>query len=396
MLGCFDTKADDFNYLFDCLKNQGANVITMNTGIYESPTEFKIDITTEDIIEQTDADIQELRQTSDRSLLIEKMGHGAANIIDSLIEKNAIQGAIGMGGGGGTYIALSAMQSIPLGIPKLCLTTIATKDLSRQVGVKDIVLFPSVVDVAGLNSISSRLISQAAGAVVGMAKAQPLQYDKPRGIIGISMFGNTTECVKQCTNLLTREGYEVLPFHAVGTGGRTMESLIRDGCIDAVLDITITELADDLCDGICSAGPTRLTAAAEKGIPQVVVPGCLDMVNFGHLDTVPTKYKDRVLYSWSPDVTLMRTNEQENKILGESIANKLNQSSGPVRILLPLNGLSIVSTAGGVFHQPETDLVLFNAIKENLNDDIEVVELDAHINDSSFAKQAVKVLFSIL
>ncbi len=396
MLGCFDTKADDFNYMHACLIHAGMTVLTMNTGIYKSITDFTIDISTEEIIDKLDVDIQELRNSTDRSFFIEQMGLGAARVISSLITTESIQGAIGMGGGGGTYIALSAMQAIPLGIPKLCLTTIATKDLSRQVGVKDIVLFPSVVDVAGLNSISSRLISQAAGAIAGMTKALPLQHNKSKGTIGISIFGNTTECVNYCTDLLTKQGYEVLPFHAVGTGGLTMESLIRDGYIDAVLDITTTELADDLCGGICSAGPNRLTAAAEKGIPQVVVPGCLDMVNFGHLDTVPLSFNDRLLYSWSPDVTLMRTNEQENKLLGQSIAKKLNQSTGAVRILLPLQGISKVSGEGGVFHQPETDLVLFNSIKDHLNENIEVVELDTHINDRSFATRAVELLCSIL
>lgn len=396
MLGCFDTKADDFNYMHACLIREGINVITMNSGIHESTTDFNIDISTEEIIDELEVDIQVLRNSTDRSFFIEQMGLGAARVISSLVSNESIQGAIGMGGGGGTYIALSAMQAIPLGIPKLCLTTIATKDLSRQVGVKDIVLFPSVVDVAGLNSISSRLISQAAGAIAGMAKALPLHHNKSKGTIGISIFGNTTECVNYCTDLLTQQGYEVLPFHAVGTGGLTMESLIRDGYIDAVLDITTTELADELCGGICSAGPSRLTAAAEKGIPQVVAPGCLDMVNFGHLDTVPTSYKDRLLYSWSPDVTLMRTNKQENKRLGHSIANKLNQSTGPVRILLPLQGISKVSGKEGVFHQPETDLVLFNAIKDHLNKNIEVVELNTQINDISFASRAVELLFSIL
>ena len=259
---------------------------------------------------------EDLVDTKDRSLVVTKMGQGAAKIIAQLLIEGKVDGAIGMGGGGGTYIALAAMQAIPVGIPKLCLSTMAVKDLSRQVGTKDILLMPSIVDVAGLNSISRLLIKQAAGAINGMVAVDRTPPTDSRGSIAISMFGNTTPCVEQCIALLKEQGYEALAFHAVGVGGLTMEALITDGFFDAVLDLTTTELADDLCDGVCSAGPDRLTAAGKAGIPQVVAPGCLDMVNYGHLDTVPERYQARQLYSWAPDVTLMRTDEAENRTLG--------------------------------------------------------------------------------
>ena len=301
-----------------------------------------------------------------------------------------------MGGGGGTYIALSAMQEVPLGIPKLCLSTLAAKDLSRQMGVKDITLMPSVVDVAGINNISRLLMKQAAAAICGMAevKIEVLRSMKKR--IAISMFGNTTKCVDKCTSLLKEKGYEVLAFHATGVGGSTMESLIREGCFDAVLDITTTELADDLCGGICSAGPERLTAASEMGIPQVVVPGCLDMVNFAHKDTVPEQFESRQLYSWAPDVTLMRTNKEENKILGKSLAVKLNVSEAAVTILLPKRGISQIDRDGGIFHQPEVNLVLFEAIKKNTREHISVIEIDAHINDEIFAVTLIEKLLKMI
>jgi uncharacterized protein (UPF0261 family) len=301
-----------------------------------------------------------------------------------------------MGGGGGTYIALLAMQQVPFGIPKFCLSTVATKDLSRQTGVKDITLMPSIVDIAGLNSISRTLIRQAAGAICGMAACSVPSAESKAKSIGISMFGNTTTCVENCSAMLKAEGYEVLTFHAVGIGGKTLEALIRDGCFVAALDLTTTELADDLCQGICSAGPDRLTAASEMGIPQVVAPGCLDMVNYGPIDTVPGQFKHRQLYSWAPDVTLMRTNQEENRILGSSLAKKLNKSKGPVTILLPLQGLSVVGGKGGVFYHPQIDKVLFEAIKENTDDFIKIVEVNANINDTIFAEQAVKELLAII
>ena len=396
MLGCFDTKSEDFAYLYTCLKELGLSIHTMNLGSMGTTEAFPVDIEADRIAAQTDMDLSTLRARGDRGVVVEKMGEGATKIIADLIAKRKIDGAIGMGGGGGTYMVLSAMQAIPIGIPKFCLSTVASKDLSRQVGTKDIVLMPSIVDVAGLNSISRILIRQAAGAIAGMVQLEPAKQEHTKGSIAISMFGNTTACVDKCTDLLKEKGYEVLAFHSVGVGGKTMETLVRDGFFDAVLDITTTELADDLCDGICSAGPNRLTAASEMGIPQIVVPGCLDMVNYGHLDTVPERFKDRQLYSWAPDVTLMRTNEKENEILGKTMAEKMNTSSGPAMILLPLKGISIVSSEGGVFYAPETDQILFESIKRHVAAHVPVQELPLNINDPAFAEIAVQKLLEMM
>lgn len=255
---------------------------------------------------------------------------------------------------------------------------------------------PSVVDVAGLNSISQYLISQAAAAICAMAS---VSYDRntPRaGRIAISMFGNTTACVDHCSSLLKNQGYEVFAFHSNGIGGQNMEALIREGCFDAVLDITTTELADDLCGGICSAGPDRLKASVDSGIPQVVVPGCLDMVNFAQWNTLPEKYRSRELYSWAPDVTLMRTNEEENLQLGEEIAKKLNQSAAAVTVLLPTKGLSQIDAGGEVFYHPEINQVLFDTIKDHVREPVKVMEVNAHINDSEFSERAVKSLMEFL
>ena len=396
ILGCFDTKGEDFSYLFECIQNQGQKIISINTGVMESTANFAIDFNNKAVAEASGTPLETIKKSGDRGKAVDLMGQGAAKILETLVAENKIKGVIGMGGGGGTYIALSAMQVVPLGTPKFCLSTLAAKDLSRQVGVKDITLMPSVVDVAGVNSISKLLIQQAAAAICGMVNVKAEESDTKKKSIAISMFGNTTKCVDKCTELLKNKGYEVLAFHATGVGGATMESLILEGCFDAVLDVTTTELADDLCGGICSAGPERLTAASKMGIPQIVVPGCLDMVNFAHLDTVPDEFKSRQLYSWAPDVTLLRTNESENKILGESLATKINSSEGKVMVLLPKKGISQIDSEGDIFYQPEVDKVLFESIKTHTKPSIPVVEMDAHINDEAFAIALVDNLIKIL
>lgn len=396
MIGCFDTKAEDFEYLHSCLSGLGATIISINTGVRGTVDAFEVNHEASELAELAGTSIEILKESDDRNLVVQKMGEGGAKLIAKLMSKHQIDGAIGMGGGGGTYIALAAMQALPFGLPKLCLSTVATKDLSRQVGTKDITLMPSVVDVAGLNKISRVKIAQAAGAICGMASTKVNIGHAAKGTIAISMFGNTTKCVEECTRLLKNQGYEVLAFHAVGIGGKTMEALISEGVFDGVLDLTITELADDLCEGICSAGPERLEAASKAGIPQVVAPGCLDMVNYGHIDTVPTKFKDRLLYSWAPDVTLMRTNEEENIILAKSIADKLNISKGKTAVLIPQKGISIVSSEGGVFHSPEVDQLLFDSLKDQLREDIPVREFDGNINDPGFAVLAVDTLLAML
>ncbi|WP_247237111.1 Tm-1-like ATP-binding domain-containing protein [Telluribacter sp. SYSU D00476] len=398
VLGCFDTKGEVFAWLRECLLGQGERVLTINTGVLGTTDCFPVDIEAEAVAEAAAVTLTDLQTRRDRGQAVDCMGRGAAQVLSRLVEEGKVKAVIGMGGGGGTYIALAAMQAVPLGIPKLCLSTVAAKDLSRQVGDKDITLMPSVVDVAGLNSIIRPLIAQAAAAIRAMAGVARTTKGTTTtaGSIAISMFGNTTACVDACTELLTRQGYEVLAFHATGVGGKTMEALIREGCFDAVLDITTTELADDLCGGICSAGPDRLTAAARMGIPQVVVPGCLDMVNFAHPDTVPEPYRHRELYRWAPDVTLMRTNAEENRQLGEQLAQKLNRSAAPVAVLLPLKGISQIDAEGGVFYHPEWNRVLFDVIQAHAAERIEVREVDAHINDRAFAEVLVQILLDLM
>ena len=396
LIGCFDTKGAVFAHLRNCILARGERVITVNTGVLGTTTAFPVDYEADAVAQLAGSSIDELQKNQDRGKAIDVMGAGAAIIARNLVEKEHVKGVVGMGGGGGTFIALTAMQPVPFGIPKLCLSTLAAKDLSRRVGHKDITLMTSVVDIADPNSIITTLIEQAAAAICAMANVEPDLVIESAGRIAVSMFGNTTTCVAQCTALLQERGYEVLAFHTNGVGGKTMESLIQEGQFDAVLDVTTTELADDLCGGICSAGPDRLLAAGGAGIPQVVVPGCLDMVNFGHPDTVPASYENRLLYSWAPDVTLMRTNEAENEELGARLAQKVNRSTGLVTVVLPLNGLSQLDAKGGIFFQPGVNKRLFNAIKNNVSPVVNVVEAAAHINDKAFAELVVDCLAALI
>jgi uncharacterized protein (UPF0261 family) len=264
--------------------------------------------------------------------------------------------------------------------------------------LKDVTLIPSITDIAGLNRISRMILTSAAGAIVGMTNASVPSTAGNRPIIAASMFGNTTECVDRCRDLLTEAGYEVLVFHATGSGGRAMEALIDEGLVDACLDITTTEWADTICGGVFDAGEDRLSAAGRRGIPHLIVPGCVDMANFGPLETVPQKYRgdERLFYRWNPSVTLMRTNIEENRRMGKIFAEKANAAHGPVACLIPLLGVSILDGDGQPFCDREADSAMFTTLKGNLRPDIQFVELNNNINDPAFADKAVEMMLTMV
>jgi uncharacterized protein (UPF0261 family) len=319
------------------------------------------------------------------------MSEGAPLILVRLLHEKRIDGVISLGGGGGTAISTAAMRALPLGFPKVMVSTLASGNTAQYLGVKDIVMFPSIVDVAGLNRISRGVLSRAAGAICGMVEAEP-PVSEAKPIIVASQFGNTTECVSHARKTLEQAGYEVLVFHATGVGGRTMESIIESGMVAGVLDITTTEWADELVGGFLSAGPTRLEAAARLGVPAIVTPGCLDMVNFHGPESVPARFAGRNFYQHNPQVTLMRTTPEECAELGRIIAGKLNASTGPVTVLLPQKAISVISAPGQKFHDPAADRALFAALKSGLRKDIEVIEMDCAINDPPFAEACANAL----
>jgi uncharacterized protein (UPF0261 family) len=334
----------------------------------------------------------------DRGQRVAAMAAALPEFVAALAASGRIQAIISLGGGGGTAIATSAMRALPIGFPKVMVSTLASGNTAPYLGTKDIMMIPAIVDVAGLNRISRRIFANAAGAVCGMveAAAETGESAAVKPVVVASMFGNTTACVNEAKRIVEDAGYEVLVFHATGTGGRIMESLIESGMVAGVLDITTTEWADELAGGILGAGKTRMDAAAKAGVPSIVTPGCLDMVNFGEPQTVPDKFKGRTFYHHNPQVTLMRTNAEECTALGRIIAEKVNACTGPVTVLLPLKAISIISAEGQPFHDAAADAALFNAIRTNLKPGVPLKELDCAINDPVFAAACAETLLAQL
>jgi uncharacterized protein (UPF0261 family) len=393
--GALDTKGEEFKFVRDLIQERGLETIVVDFGVLGEPT-FIPDISADTVARAAGATLDELRNSKDKTRSMRVMAEGLSKVVIDLFEQGRLGGMLGMAGSGGTSIATNAMRSLPLGVPKLMVSTIASGDISPYVATKDITMMPSVVDVSGLNSFSRKIYANAAAAITGMVSVDLPEVTDEKPLITTSMFGNTTQAIDQARNLLEGKGYEVLVFHATGAGGRTMESLIEAGFITANLDLTTTELADEVCGGVLSAGQDRLLAAARTGVPTVLVPGCVDMANFWGIDTVPEKYKDRQLYEWNPNVTLMRTNIKENQAIGEMIAKAANQSTGPVAVMIPLKGVSQLDSQGSAFWHPEANQACFNAIKDNLKPGILIIEMDLNINDPTFAEKAVEVLLDML
>jgi uncharacterized protein (UPF0261 family) len=395
LVGALDTKGQEFAFVKRLIEGAGLKTIVVDFGVMGEPA-FPPDVTREEVARAGGGDLATLRSGERKDEAMRIMAAGVAAVVRRLYDEGRLDGILGMGGSGGTSIATAGMRTLPVGVPKVMLSTVGGGDVSAYAGTRDITFIPSIVDVAGFNRISRAVYANAAGAVVGMVKMEIPAVDEERPLITASMFGNTTPCVDHARALLEKEGYEVLVFHATGSGGRTMESLIADGYIAASLDITTTELADEVCGGVFSAGPERMLAAARAGIPTVLVPGCVDMCNFWGLDSVPERYRSRLLYQWNPNVTLLRTNAEENRVIGQMIANAANASRGPVAVLLPLRGVSMLDSPGNPFWDPAADGACFQAIKENLRPDIPLIEMEANINDPAFAERAAGVLLEML
>jgi uncharacterized protein (UPF0261 family) len=401
-----DTKGEEARLVRDHIAARGHRPVVVDTGVIGEPR-FQPDVSAAEVASAGGASLDALRQKADRGEAIAAMAKGAAAVAERLSKEGRLDGIVGLGGSAGTAVASSAMRALPVGVPKVLVSTVASGNVAPYVGTKDIALMYSVVDVAGLNRLSRAVLTNAAGAICGAVEAaaqlasQPAGEEKP--LLAASMFGNTTQLVDAARAILEDRGYEVLVFHATGSGGQTMEGLIRDGFIQGAYDVTTTEWADQLCGGVFDAGPTRLDAAGERGIPQVIAPGCLDMVNFGAEDTVPARYKSdaaRKFYVWNPQVTLMRTTVEENAQLGKILAEKANAARGPVRIFLPLRGVSILDSVTDEgpqpFWWPEADRALFDAIKANIRRDIPVDELDVNVNDPAFAQATTSALLEML
>ena len=395
LVGTLDTKGVEYDYLRSRLRELGADVVLVDAGVLGEPL-AEPDIGREEVARAAGAEVAVLAATGDRGAAVETMARGAAEVVKRLRAEGRLDGILGLGGSGGSAIATYAMRQLPVGVPKLMVSTVASGDTRPYVGAVDVTMMYSVVDIAGINQISARILTNAAAAIAGMADAQAIEIaETGRPLVGATMFGVTTPCVTRARERLEELGYEVLVFHATGTGGQSMEALIRGGFIAAALDATTTELADDLVGGVLSAGPDRLEAAGEVGIPQVVSLGALDMVNFGPMETVPERFRERRLYVHNPTITLMRTTPEECAELGTRIARKLNAARGPVSLFIPLRGISLIAVEGQVFHDPDADEALLAALREELDDSVDVRELDTDINDPAFAEAMAERLHEL-
>jgi uncharacterized protein (UPF0261 family) len=385
ILGTLDTKGEEHAFVANLIRERGHTPLLIDVGT-QGESAVKPDVSRDQLIGG--------QTFTDRGDAVSSMAEAAAAFCAKLVAKKKIDGIVSLGGGGGTAIGTAAMRALPVGFPKLMVSTLAASESTPvYMGVKDVTMMPSIVDIAGLNRISREIFANAAGAICGMVETSaPKAEDKP--IIVASMFGNTTDCVNHAKGILEEKGYEVLVFHATGTGGRTMESLIETGMVAGVLDITTTEWADEHVGGILGAGSTRLESAARHGVPAIVTPGCLDMVNFGEPESVPAKFEDRKFYYHNPQVTLMRTTPEECSALGKIISEKINLSIGPVTVLLPTKAISVISAEGEPFHDPTADQALFFALKENLRKDIEIIVEDYVINDPKFAERCAQTLLA--
>ena len=390
LLGALDTKGVEYGFVKQCIEARGLRTLVIDTGVLGVPR-LAADVSRDAVAASGGADLAELVVRQDRGEAVAAMARGAAALVAKLYAEGRFDGILAMGGGGGTSIACGAMRNLPLGVPKVMVSTVAGGDVSGYVGVKDIVMIPSIVDVAGINRISREVFSRAAGAIAGMLETEvPPGEDKP--LVAASMFGNSTPCVEAAKAIVEAAGYEVLVFHATGTGGRTMESLIEAGLIAGVLDVTTTEWADELVGGVLAAGPTRLEAAARHGVPAIVTPACLDMVNFWAPATIPKRFEGRRFYPHNPNITLMRTTPDECRRLGQIVAEKLGLSTGPVAVLIPLRGWSMIDSPGGPFWWPEANQAFVEALKADLRPGIPVIEVDANVNDAEFARRCAEEL----
>ena len=396
--GTFDTKGKEFLYVKELIEELGLKTYMINTGVFNS--EIEVDVSNKEIAKEAGYDIDDIVSRRDRAMATEALSKGMELLIPRLYAEGKFDGIISFGGSGGTSLVTPAMRALPIGVPKMMVSTMASGNVSQYVGTSDIIMMPSIVDVAGLNKISKTIFKNAVLAIAGMVgmadKIKEVEEDgKP--LIAATMFGVTTPCVDFAKEYLEERGYEVLVFHATGTGGKTMESLIDAGFFKGVLDITTTEWCDEIVGGVLGAGPNRLEAAGRNHVPQVVSVGALDMVNFGPIDTIPEKFKSRNLYKHNPTVTLMRTTVEENIKFGQKIAEKLNASFGKTVLILPLKGVSMIDAPGQPFYGSKEDEALFDTLKNNIDKDkVNIVEMDNNINEKAFAQRAAEELIKML
>lgn len=390
VVGTADTKGEELAFLADAITAGGAIVCRVDVGTRDAT--IPVDIGAMEIADHHPGGRDAVLGGNDRGAAVAAMGIAFARFVQS---RTDISGIIGIGGGGGTSIITSGMRALPLGLPKIMVSTLASGDTAPYVDVSDIIMMPAVTDMAGLNRISRVVLHNAAQAIVGMA-TKPAPPPDGKLSIGLTMFGVTTPCVTAIADQL-RSRYDCMVFHATGTGGRSMEKLADSGLLSGVVDITTTEVCDLLFGGVLPATEDRFGAIVRTGLPYVGSVGALDMVNFWAPSTIPEHYRDRLFYEHNPNVTLMRTTADECRAIGEWIGTRLARCGGPVHFLIPEKGVSALDIEGGAFFDPEADAVLFEAIERTIqpNGKRRVTRLPLHINDPEFAKAATSAFLDI-
>lgn len=395
LIGTFDSKGVEYAYVKQIIENLGLKTFTVHMGVFE-PT-FLPDVSNADVTNEVGVDIKEVASKKDRAWATEVLSKGMEKLLPKLYREGKFDAVLAFGGSGGTSIATPGMRALPIGVPKLMVSTVASGNTEQYVGTSDIIMMPSVVDVSGINSLSTKIFTNAAFAIAGMVSFENKTVVEKKPLIAATMFGVTTTCVTFAREYLESKGYEVLVFHATGTGGKSMEDLISSGYFEGVLDITTTEWADEIIGGVLAAGPHRLEAAGKHAVPQVVSVGAVDMCNFGPYETVPAKFANRLLYKHNPTVTLMRTTVEENVLIGRKIAEKLNQGHALTKLMLPLKGVSMIDAEGQAFYSKEADEALFNELRHNIDKNlITLEEYDLHINDKEFAEKAAQSLLDLI
>ncbi len=394
LLATLDTKGLEAQFLRERLVAAGVQVTLVDIGSLAPPA-CAADISRDELFRAAGEDVAALAAAGDRGRAVAAAARGAAALVAQHFALGRLSGVLAMGGSAGSTIGSAAMRALPLGVPKLLVSTLASGQVRHYVGDKDILLLNAVVDIAGLNRISRTVLDEAARAMAGMVRFAPAPPVAQRPLVAATMFGVTTPCVEHARRVLEAAGYEVLVFHATGVGGQAMESLVAEGLIAGVLDITTTELADELVGGVLSAGPDRLTAAGRAGVPQVISVGATDMVNFHARQTVPDRFRDRTFYQHNANVTLMRTTAAENAQIGQEIGRKASQAKGPTAILLPTQGVSAIDRAGQPFDDPEARQALFAGIRSTAGK-CEVIEIENHLNDAHFADMAARRLIEMM
>jgi uncharacterized protein (UPF0261 family) len=396
-IATMDTKGHELAFVADRLRAAGLPVVTVDVGTLGPPAmPADVDRATVAGFHPSDHGHEGALANPDRGAAITAMSQALERFLLAEHEARRVAGVIGIGGSGGTALITKAMRALSIGVPKLMVSTVASGNTAAYVGTSDIAILNSVVDIAGLNAVSRKVLGNAAGAIAGMVQYHPPpSVEKPT--LGMTMFGVTTPCVTAVREALESQGFDCLVFHATGAGGQAMEKLVEAGLIRGVLDITTTEVADEVVGGILPCGSHRFDAILQAQIPYVLSVGALDMVNFGAIETVPERFRGRRLQVHNAQVTLMRTTPEENRRFARWIAHKLNRAQAPFRLLIPENGVSALDAPGQPFHDPEADSALFDELERAVAPapTRSIERLPYHINDRMFAQALVESFLSL-